>query len=82
MTLKKNLGTPSGKCPTCGINLYGADKKPNKMPCNVGRFRETQIKPEDRLACPFETPEQQNKQDIINPDNIIAGLLGTMHGSD
>jgi hypothetical protein len=50
----------TGKCPHCGINVYGVEKKPNikYMPCGVN-------------GCPYETVEEQKKNPFVF--NKISG---------
>lgn len=47
------LPTITGSCAICEINLYGAKKIPNVMPCGV-------------KGCPYETPEEQAKNNTFN----------------
>lgn len=42
-----------GSCKVCEINLYPPDNKPVIMPCGV-------------KGCPYETPEEQAKNDSFN----------------
>lgn len=45
--------TPTGECKHCGINLYGDNKFPAIMPCGV-------------KGCPYETAEEQAKNDAFD----------------
>ena len=69
-----------GKCQICGINLYGGNARPKVWPCNVGLFRETNLKKADRVACPYETPETQMDFIKMKDGEVVAGMLGTQFG--
>lgn len=91
---KRDLPEPVGKCPICTINLYGTEvlnlKKPVKtekgkehkqingkpmvFPCGIYR--------ENQGRCPWETKKQQDALRVVQPWELIAGLLGTMHTND
>ena len=69
-----------GKCRVCGINLYNDNARPSVWPCNIGLFREENRKEADKVACPYETPEQQKKYIGIKDGEVVAGMLGTQFG--
>lgn len=46
-------GLRVGECKICEINLYGAAKTPEIMPCGV-------------KGCPYETPEEQAKNNSFD----------------
>lgn len=84
---KLNLPEPTGKCPYCTINLYPPDNKPYIFPCGINRKvgeqgLDEKEKVKEAFICPWETPKDQEKLSQTKEDEIIAGLLGTMHGMD
>ena len=76
-----------GKCPYCTINLYmiNSEMKPAIFPCGVRReevWRNEKNQKKPPFQCPWETVEEQKKLDRVLPFEVIAGLLGTMHGNE
>ena len=82
-------GPPVGKCKYCTINLYhyenGIDK-PAIFPCGIHRAKGEGDKDEikkfpEGFICPWETLKDQEKLVKVEEHELIAGLLGTDHGT-
>jgi hypothetical protein len=85
--VKINLPDPVGKCPFCTINLYMIDgiKQPAIFPCGVRReeiWKNEKNQKKDPFQCPWESVEDQKELEKVLPYELVAGLLGTMHGNE